>query len=83
MSLIEINPDVRLLVKELRRIAHALEMHLELEHGYRATPVEKAELKGEPPDVTYSDDESTARRELDEARKRVEVDDSPDAEIVP
>jgi hypothetical protein len=83
MSLIEIHPDVRFLVKELRRIAHALELHLEYAYGHRVTPVDAKELKGEPADVTYADDESTAKRELDEARKRIEVDDSEDAEIVP
>lgn len=82
MSLIEINPDVKLLVKELKRIAHALEMHLELAYGFRVAPVELKELKGEPADVTYSDDESTMKREDDEARKRIELDDSDDAEIV-
>jgi hypothetical protein len=83
MSLIEINPDFTRLLVELRRIADALEGILLHGYGVRTTPVDKSELRGEPPDVTYSDDESTARRELDEARKRVEVDDSPDAEIVP
>ena len=83
MSLIEINSDVKLLVRELKRIAHALELHLEYAYGHRVAPVESKELKGEPPGVTYSDDETTLMRELDEARKRIEIDDSEDAEIVP
>ena len=83
MSLIEVNADVKLLFKELRRIAHALELHLEYAYGHRIAPVDSKELKGEPPGVTYSDDETTMKRELDEARKRIEIDDSDDAEIVP
>ena len=83
MSLIEVNADVKLLLKELRRIAHALELHLEYAYGHRVTPVEPKELKGEPADVSYSDDEGTMKRELDAIRKRIDTDESDDAEIVP
>ena len=83
LALIEISPDFKLLLKELRRIARALELNLEYAYGVRVTPIEKEELKGEPPDVTYSDDETTLKREIDEARRRIEIDDSEDAEVIP
>lgn len=74
-SFIEINPDLKLLVKELRRIAVALEMHLRLAYGYRVSPPSKAELEGEEPSVAYSTDEDTMRREAEAARKEIEEGD--------
>jgi hypothetical protein len=65
MSLIEINPDVKLLVKELKRIASALEAYLMLVHHYRQEPVSIKELQGEEPDVSYSSDEETMKREFE------------------
>jgi hypothetical protein len=65
MSLIEINSDVKLLTKELRRIAEAIETYLLLEYGYRQEAVSIKELQGEEPDVSYSSDEETMKREFD------------------
>jgi len=68
MSFIEINPDVKLLVKELRRIAVAIEQYLQLEYGFRMTEPTAKELKGEEADVSYSDDLSTLKNEIEQAR---------------
>ncbi len=65
MSLIEINPDFKLLLKSLNRIATALEKHLLFAYGVRQEPVSARELQGEEPDVTYSTDEETTKREFD------------------
>jgi hypothetical protein len=65
MSLIEINSDVKLLVKELKRIATALEKHLLYAYGVRTEAVQPKELQGEEPDVSYSSDEETAKREFE------------------
>ena len=82
MSLITINPDVKLLVKELKRIAASLERYLILEYGHRQEPVDSKELKGEPADVSYSTDELTMQRELDVARGKLkdilDIDDTQD-----
>lgn len=75
MALIEINPDFKLLLRELRRIAAALEMHLQLAFGYRTQPPSRAELRGEPADVQYSTDEATMLREAEEARREIEHDE--------
>lgn len=83
MALIEINPDVRLLVKELRRIAVALEMHLLLAYRYRteAVPSKKGLAEdeetrdGQLGDVQYSTDEETLKREVEAARREIEESD--------
>lgn len=76
MAFIEINPDFKLLLKELRRIAAALEMHLQLAYRYRTSPPSKAELDGEqagqPADVQYATDEDTMAREAEAARREIE-----------
>jgi hypothetical protein len=74
-SLININPDFKLVIKALNRIAAALEMHLQLQWDYRAQPPSKDELAGEPPDVQYASNEDTLQREFDEARREIEQTD--------
>lgn len=68
MSLIEINPDFKVLIKELRRIAVSLERLLILQYGWRQEAVQPKELEGETADVSYATDEETMKRELDIAR---------------
>ena len=72
MSLIEINPDFKLLLKELRRIATALEAHLLYAYDYRTRPVESSELGGEGPSADYSSNELTMKHEFEVAVGRVE-----------
>jgi hypothetical protein len=76
MALIEVNPDFKRVLKELRRIAAALEMYLLLAHGYRTQPPSKAELAAsDEPGVEYATDEGTMLREAEEARREMEATD--------
>ena len=86
MAFIEISPDFKLLLKELRRIAAALEMHLLLAYRYRASvpsPSSKGTLEEEDgaagaagaAEVLYSSDEDTLAREAEEARREIEQSD--------
>lgn len=86
MPLININADFKLLVRELRRIANALERHLLYAYNYRSEAlVEKPGLLERGParrgDVSYSDNESTIKHDVDVALKRShETPDDADAE---
>lgn len=80
MAIIEINPEFKLLLKELKRIADALETHLLYAYGVRSKPIESRELAGEPPSVGYSTHEGTLKREIDEALGRIERDEMEENE---
>ena len=72
MALLQINADLRQVVKALMRIADALDMHLRLAYNYRATPPSKAELGGDEAGVQYATDEDTLKREAEDARREIE-----------
>lgn len=63
MPFIQINADVKLLVKEVQRVAKALEHHLLLAYGYISETGTFTELTEED-DVSYSDNESTIRNDI-------------------
>ena len=88
MPLIHIDADFKLLIKELRRIAVALETHLLVVHKYRIPPPDAADTRGKVSraDVTYADNESTMKHDIDSALGRIpaepdEADEDEDENV--
>lgn len=74
MALIDINPDFKRVVAQLKRIADALETLLRLQFAYVTTPPKRTEPMEEE-DVSYASNEDTLKRELEEARREIEQND--------
>ena len=74
MALIELHPDMAKVTDRLERIAIALETIVREQYGISLTPL-KVDKSGEEPDVSYSDDLTSLRHELEELTKGKAHDD--------
>lgn len=83
MSLIELHPDLTQLVKHTARVADALEQLLIQAYGYHTVPP-KADKRGEPASVDYTDDMAGVKQELEQVleSRRVREDDDAEEEAV-
>ena len=70
MALVEINADVKLLVRGIERIATAVETLLRVHYGIDLAP-QQAPTDAPDAGVTYADDLTTALREADAEARRM------------
>ena len=78
MSLIEVQADLKETVKQLKRIADALQIIVSQEYGFNMQPPQALQDSKEEDSVDYTTDENMFKQELEDiVRPPVEDDDKP------